>query len=86
MDDRKYNAEEDPLISNSENNVENIERNRTEVRIAEETQSLKSLDEEEGQDICRVCRMGSEMGRLFYPCKCSGSIKYIHEGKYWNFI
>eukprot|EP01114_Cavostelium_apophysatum_P014850 TRINITY_DN3947_c0_g1_i1.p1 TRINITY_DN3947_c0_g1~~TRINITY_DN3947_c0_g1_i1.p1 ORF type:complete len:971 (+),score=131.83 TRINITY_DN3947_c0_g1_i1:87-2999(+) len=32
------------------------------------------------EDICRVCRCGSEPDRpLFYPCKCSGSIKYIHQ-------
>src|SRR5688572_6313687 len=45
-------------------------------------------DDEDKGNICRVCRMGSEPGRtLFYPCKCSGSIKYIHEGKryfHWN--
>lgn len=32
------------------------------------------------QDICRVCRCeGSEEQPLFYPCLCSGSIKYIHQ-------
>lgn len=29
---------------------------------------------------CRICRGGAEPGRpLFHPCKCSGSIKFIHE-------
>ena len=29
---------------------------------------------------CRICHGESEPDRpLFYPCKCSGSIKYIHQ-------
>ncbi|ELU11646.1 hypothetical protein CAPTEDRAFT_60132, partial [Capitella teleta] len=31
-------------------------------------------------DICRVCRSeGSAEKPLFYPCVCTGSIKYIHQ-------
>lgn len=31
-------------------------------------------------DTCRICSMPSEDDRpLFYPCKCSGTIKYIHQ-------
>ena len=34
---------------------------------------------EEG-DYCRICRgEGSEEEPLFYPCKCSGSIKFVHQ-------
>lgn len=30
--------------------------------------------------VCRVCHCESEPDRpLFYPCSCSGSIKYVHE-------
>ena len=37
----------------------------------------KSLDE---QDTCRICRgEGSPEEPLFYPCKCSGSIKFVHQ-------
>jgi E3 ubiquitin-protein ligase MARCH6 len=37
----------------------------------------KSVDE---QDTCRICRgEGSSEGPLFYPCKCSGSIKFVHQ-------
>lgn len=40
----------------------------------------KEEDDETKENVCRICRSGSEEGRpLFYPCKCSGSIKYIHE-------
>ena len=37
----------------------------------------KSLDE---PDTCRICRgEGSHGEPLFYPCKCSGSIKFVHQ-------
>lgn len=37
----------------------------------------KSLDE---PDTCRICRgEGSQEEPLFYPCKCSGSIKFVHQ-------
>ncbi|EKX54212.1 hypothetical protein GUITHDRAFT_160839 [Guillardia theta CCMP2712] len=28
---------------------------------------------------CRICRGGVECGVLLYPCKCSGSIRYVHQ-------
>ncbi|KAI1625261.1 E3 ubiquitin-protein ligase MARCH6 [Exophiala viscosa] len=35
---------------------------------------------EEGQDYCRICRgEGSPEQPLYYPCKCSGSIKFVHQ-------
>ena len=34
---------------------------------------------EEGEDECRVCRGGDELGSLFTPCKCSGSIRHVHQ-------
>ncbi|MCJ1400804.1 hypothetical protein MMC11_004012 [Xylographa trunciseda] len=38
----------------------------------------KSIDE---PDTCRICRgEGSTEEPLFYPCKCSGSIKFVHQG------
>lgn len=37
----------------------------------------KTVDE---PDTCRICRgEGSEEEQLFYPCKCSGSIKFVHQ-------
>ncbi|KAL1890402.1 hypothetical protein Sste5346_008229 [Sporothrix stenoceras] len=31
-------------------------------------------------DTCRICRSeGTPQEPLFYPCKCSGSIKYVHQ-------
>lgn len=35
----------------------------------------------EEPDTCRICRgEGSKEEPLFYPCKCSGSIKFVHQG------
>ncbi len=28
---------------------------------------------------CRICRGGPEGGALLHPCKCAGSIRYVHE-------
>ena len=34
----------------------------------------------EDPDTCRICRgEGTKDEALFYPCKCSGSIKYVHQ-------
>lgn len=34
----------------------------------------------EEHDLCRICRSeGSRQDPLYYPCKCSGSIKYVHQ-------
>ncbi|KAI8642232.1 hypothetical protein BD408DRAFT_443594 [Parasitella parasitica] len=35
---------------------------------------------EDDQAICRVCRSGSSLNHpLFHPCKCSGSIRFVHQ-------
>ncbi|TPX78411.1 hypothetical protein CcCBS67573_g00323 [Chytriomyces confervae] len=32
------------------------------------------------EEVCRVCRgPGTDINRLFHPCKCSGSMKYVHQ-------
>lgn len=43
--------------------------------------SMKSgTDGDAGGDTCRICRSeGSPDEPLFYPCKCSGSIKFVHQ-------
>ncbi|WVN91117.1 uncharacterized protein L203_106367 [Cryptococcus depauperatus CBS 7841] len=34
---------------------------------------------DEEDDVCRVCRLGDEKdSHLVHPCKCSGSVKYVH--------
>ncbi|KAL1503099.1 hypothetical protein AB1Y20_011162 [Prymnesium parvum] len=31
-----------------------------------------------GEATCRVCYAGAEAGRLFSPCRCSGTMRYVH--------
>ncbi|CAK9869462.1 unnamed protein product [Sphagnum jensenii] len=51
---------------------ENVKRRRT-------TMAEGGADEEE-EDVCRICRMtGEDDSPLYYPCACSGSIKYVHQ-------
>nr|XP_018259002.1 uncharacterized protein I303_08544 [Kwoniella dejecticola CBS 10117]OBR81160.1 hypothetical protein I303_08544 [Kwoniella dejecticola CBS 10117] len=34
---------------------------------------------EDEEDVCRVCRVeGDEADPLIYPCKCSGSVRFVH--------
>ncbi|KAL5339796.1 hypothetical protein BJX70DRAFT_363209 [Aspergillus crustosus] len=36
--------------------------------------------EHEEQDTCRICRgEATEQDELYYPCKCSGSIRFVHQ-------
>ncbi|KAH0582550.1 hypothetical protein H2248_010489 [Termitomyces sp. 'cryptogamus'] len=38
------------------------------------------MQEAEEQDTCRICSAPAEEGQpLFHPCKCSGTIRYIHQ-------
>ncbi|KZM26146.1 RING-type E3 ubiquitin transferase [Ascochyta rabiei] len=46
-----------------------------------DTQSTTSnMADRDEADTCRICRgEGTDDEPLFYPCKCSGSIKYVHQ-------
>lgn len=48
-------------------------------RIRRQSSTLPPLTEDSG-DTCRICRGEATPDQpLFYPCKCSGSIKYVHQ-------
>ncbi|EME83784.1 uncharacterized protein MYCFIDRAFT_187077 [Pseudocercospora fijiensis CIRAD86] len=39
-----------------------------------------AADSQNGGETCRICRSeGTPEEPLFYPCKCSGSIKFVHQ-------
>ena len=47
---------------------------------AYETNNKGKQNNAEEPDTCRICRgEGSQEEPLFYPCKCSGSIKFVHQ-------
>ncbi|XP_030523105.1 probable E3 ubiquitin ligase SUD1 isoform X2 [Rhodamnia argentea] len=46
----------------------------------EHARRLKYDEEEEEEDVCRICRNpGDADNPLRYPCACSGSIKFVHQ-------
>ncbi|CAN4112179.1 unnamed protein product [Withania somnifera] len=55
------------------------------VPLSETRKDLNALasrydDDEEEEDVCRICRNPGEADNpLRYPCACSGSIKYVHQ-------
>ncbi|OQU94640.1 RING-variant domain-containing protein [Cladophialophora immunda] len=50
------------------------------ARTATRRTSTGTAGNEEGHDYCRICRgEGTSTQPLYYPCKCSGSIKFVHQ-------
>ncbi|RVX71225.1 hypothetical protein B0A52_04799 [Exophiala mesophila] len=50
------------------------------ARDRPQKQSHSDFNNEDVQDSCRICRgEGTAAQPLYYPCKCSGSIKYVHQ-------
>ncbi|WVQ64153.1 uncharacterized protein L199_002314 [Kwoniella botswanensis] len=46
--------------------------------MADFMSAIPQHHEDEG-DVCRVCRVeGDEADPLIYPCKCSGSVRFVH--------
>src|SRR5690348_15157294 len=42
--------------------------------------SVHAAHSDDGADTCRICRGEAALEQpLFYPCKCSGSIRYVHQ-------
>ncbi|RYP40392.1 hypothetical protein DL767_001747 [Monosporascus sp. MG133] len=67
-----------PVAENLDNirDLGNISTNTSEKA----TEQVRSNDTSADPDTCRICRgEGTSDEPLFYPCKCSGSIKYVHQ-------
>ena len=48
--------------------------------VEDDTTSIEPEEADIDVDTCRICRSeGSTDEPLFYPCKCSGSIRYVHQ-------
>nr|XP_057944496.1 E3 ubiquitin-protein ligase MARCH7 isoform X2 [Doryrhamphus excisus] len=50
------------------------------LRIIKERLLLEDSDEDEG-DLCRICQMREESASnpLIQPCRCTGSLQYVHQ-------
>ncbi|GJN67711.1 hypothetical protein PLICBS_001739 [Purpureocillium lilacinum] len=53
---------------------------RSEPRPSRPSAHLQAQPHDAAPAICRICRgEGTTAEPLFYPCKCSGSIKFVHQ-------
>ncbi|XP_056240460.1 E3 ubiquitin-protein ligase MARCH7 [Seriola aureovittata] len=55
-------------------------RDQEKLRKIKERLLLEDSDEEEG-DLCRICQMREESASnpLIQPCRCTGSLQYVHQ-------
>ena len=51
---------------------------RTAHRTAHHQTAHQGADAESNEMQCRICFGGVEAGRLFRPCRCRGSARYVH--------
>ncbi|KAI2602777.1 hypothetical protein GGR54DRAFT_622933 [Hypoxylon sp. NC1633] len=73
-----------PNLAEFPNTVERRRESRAgpDTMADQPTQAIKPSgnDSSVDPDTCRICRgEGTADEPLFYPCKCSGSIKYVHQ-------
>ncbi|MGH0191818.1 UNVERIFIED_CONTAM: hypothetical protein FKN15_076937 [Acipenser sinensis] len=70
----------EPDGQSQENDKPAPSRDPEKLKKIQESLLLESSDEEEG-DLCRICQMGegSPSNPLIEPCKCTGSLQYVHQ-------
>lgn len=69
-------------VARQDGGVEAESKNKPDVMNdpAYDTNVKNKQSSSEEADTCRICRgEGSQEEPLFYPCKCSGSIKFVHQ-------
>ena len=72
---RSGNGLQGPLDSHPPDTV-----NDTSSALERQDTASASSDASDKSDTCRICRSeGTPEEPLFYPCKCSGSIKFVHQ-------
>ena len=84
-DNKIKNSEDDNNnnISNQKNNINNGEAKKDEDLISCESDKTSEINKKRNKKICRICYMEEiheKNNPLIKPCKCSGSMKYIHYG------
>ncbi|KAM4627010.1 E3 ubiquitin-protein ligase MARCHF7 isoform 2-T3 [Discoglossus pictus] len=60
--------------------TESASRDPEKLKKIQESLLLEDSEEEEG-DLCRICQMGmsSPSNPFIEPCKCAGSLQYVHQ-------
>ena len=85
-DNRIKNSEVDNnnnIINQKNNNINNGEAKKDEDLISCESDKTSEINKKRSKKICRICYVEEIDGKnnpLIKPCKCSGSMKYIHYG------
>ena len=72
----------DPVVDQDDTRMESGPHGKLDVMNdpAYDTNVKSKQNSSEEPDTCRICRgEGSKEEPLFYPCKCSGSIKFVHQ-------
>jgi len=67
-------------LSNEQQTVEQPKSSSVVCKTPASASASENINIENEMDICRVCRCEATSDKpLFYPCVCTGSIKYIHQ-------
>ena len=83
-EDQKHNSSEDKKESEEDHNNINIvtdeEKPQSALNVSPNINIEKALQDNKETNICRICQADDipADNPLISPCKCSGSIKYIH--------
>lgn len=87
LENKKINIEKDTniLTASAALKVDPIDTIFTPPEISSEnslwsTPTTNIQESKEEEDCCRICHCEAEVNKpLFHPCKCSGSVKFIHQ-------
>lgn len=72
----------DPVLQQKDTGLTSGRQGKPDIMndAAYETNVKDQLNNQEDPDTCRICRGEPTADEpLFYPCKCSGSIKFVHQ-------
>ena len=78
--DSKNNLNTKRVIKREKEEKEKDEKNK-ELISCNESENNSEINKKKNKKICRICymeEMDKKMNPLIKPCKCSGSMKYIH--------
>eukprot|EP00300_Choanocystis_sp_HF-7_P018831 c20152_g1_i3.p1 GENE.c20152_g1_i3~~c20152_g1_i3.p1 ORF type:complete len:974 (+),score=223.64 c20152_g1_i3:181-2922(+) len=74
---------EQPTNGGEDKNNDDDDGEGAKVPINQENQEPNTIareNSEDSEDICRICLDGRGSGNLVAPCKCKGSMRYVHVG------
>ena len=76
QDPRNNTTKPEPITSSSPTSIKGRNKNESSERVTQAKQEQKE------EAICRIClesEQNNEIGKLIVPCRCAGSMKWIHD-------